>query len=103
MSRRSGVGAFRNSPGHKRVPRRTSGQRTSVSALPSMGPTSPTLTSARTVDTTGLTTGSWALKLFGTPDGPTDFAGVPVTVTDGLLHVPESAAHSSLLIFAAAL
>jgi len=45
-----------------------------------------------TVDTTGFNSGSgpFSLKLSGTPDGNTDFAPVPVTITNGQLTIiPE--------------
>jgi hypothetical protein len=45
-----------------------------------------------TVDTTGFNIGSgpFSLKLSGTPDGDTDFAPIPVTITNGQLTViPE--------------
>jgi len=43
-----------------------------------------------TFDTSGFTQGSFRLALAETLDGPTDFAGIPITITDGMLHVvPE--------------
>jgi hypothetical protein len=42
-----------------------------------------------TIDTTGFTTGSWPLKLTGTLNGSTDFAGLPISITDGSISLPE--------------
>ncbi len=45
-----------------------------------------------TVDTTGFNLGSgpFSLKLSGTPDGDTDFAPIPITITNGQLSIiPE--------------
>jgi hypothetical protein len=57
-----------------------------------------------TFDTTGFTTTqSWALSLGDTLNGPTDFAGVPITITDGSISVipePESVAILGLVMSA---
>jgi hypothetical protein len=44
-----------------------------------------------TIDTTGFFSGTYALNLKNTLNGPTDFATVPVTITDGFIVVPEPA------------
>lgn len=41
------------------------------------------------VKTLGFTNGEWALNLGNTLNGPTDFAGLPITITDGFISVPE--------------
>jgi hypothetical protein len=40
-----------------------------------------------TLDTTGFFEGSFGLSLGDTKDGPTDFAGVPIDISDGSLTV----------------
>jgi hypothetical protein len=50
------------------------------------------------IDTTGFLKGSWPLKLGDTLNGPTDFAGIPITITDGSIAVPEPAGAALLLI-----
>jgi PKD repeat protein len=40
-----------------------------------------------TIDTTGFDTGAWPLSMGNTLNGPTDFAGMPATILDGLLVV----------------
>ena len=55
-----------------------------------------------TIDTTGFTYGSWALKMSDTRNGPTDFAGVAAQIADGWIHiagVPEPSTFSFLLLF----
>jgi hypothetical protein len=49
----------------------------------------PGLLATLVIDTTGFTSGTYALKLFDTLNGPTDFALTPVTITDGSIVVPE--------------
>lgn len=41
------------------------------------------------VKTVGFTEGTWALNVGNTLNGPTDFAGLPITITDGFISVPE--------------
>lgn len=41
------------------------------------------------IDTTGVSTGQFALKLVGTNEGTTNFAGVAAQISDGTLSVPE--------------
>lgn len=52
-----------------------------------------------TVDTSGFTDGSFGLYLRDTRNGPTDFAGVPIQITDGSINiVPEPMALGAALI-----
>jgi hypothetical protein len=50
-----------------------------------------------TISTVGISSGTFPLKLNDTLNGPTDFATVPVTITDGFIVVPEPATLSILL------
>jgi hypothetical protein len=57
-----------------------------------------------TVSTVGFVDGTWELKLSDTLNGPTDFAGVPATITDGsitLRAIPEPNGILGLLLPAA--
>jgi len=40
-----------------------------------------------TIDTTGFSSGTWDLFLSNTLNGPTDFAGLPASITDGSIRV----------------
>jgi len=42
-----------------------------------------------TVDTTGYDTGSWALRMSDTLNGPTDFAGLAADITDGRITITD--------------
>ncbi|MEX0778067.1 MAG: PEP-CTERM sorting domain-containing protein [Phycisphaeraceae bacterium] len=44
-----------------------------------------------TLDTTGLTSGSWSLILDPSAIGTTDFGGAPATLINGTLSIPEPA------------
>jgi hypothetical protein len=50
-----------------------------------------------TIDTTGVTGGTFDLKLVGTPEGDTNFANIPAIVTNGTIAVPEPLSVSLLL------
>lgn len=46
-----------------------------------------------TIDTSGIQSGTWDLRLEDTANGPTTFAGVPISITDGSIRVvPEPTA-----------
>lgn len=44
-----------------------------------------------TIDTTGFFGGSWPLELGATNNGPTDFALISASITDGTISIPEPA------------
>jgi hypothetical protein len=56
-----------------------------------------------TIDTTGFTSGQWALQLGTTLNGATDFAPTSAAITDGMIVVPEPATLTWLGLGAAGL
>lgn len=54
------------------------------------------------IDTTGFNGGSWGLNLTGTPAGDTDFAGLPINITNGSISIVPEPTSLVLGLFAAA-
>jgi len=51
-----------------------------------------------TIDTTGFTNGSWALKMSDTVNGPASFSVTPISITDGRINVGQIPEPATLLL-----
>ncbi len=49
-----------------------------------------------TIDTTGFATGTWSLRMANTFNGPTDFAGIAASITDGSISVGNAPSANDL-------